>query len=224
MTRDKKPKPAGGARPRGWRRLVAFLLTLAVAGGLAWGVKWLGDSARRGLGPRDRYAVRFGDIECDTPPGLNRPAFLAEVRFVSKCPESFQSIDPELTPKLTAAFTAHPWVAAVESVSVEPPATVRVRLKFRVPALAVKIAGAEGLMRVVDNTGVLLPSSTDSSGLPELVTPVLAPTTPSGQPWADDTVRRAVELVEAHHPQRLEKTLKGWRLTTTDGKTVVVEK
>jgi hypothetical protein len=57
-----------------------------------------------------------------------------------------------------------------------------------------------------------------------LVTPVLAPTTLSGLPWTDDTVKGAVKLVEAHHPRTLEKTPQGWRLTMTDGKTVMVER
>jgi len=224
VTRGKKPKPTAPGSPRRLaRRVLAALVALAAVGGLVWGVKWLGDAARRGIGPRDRYAVRFGDIECDPPPGSHRRVFLSEVRFVSKFPESFQSLDPDLAPKLTAAFAAHPWVAAVDSVSVEPPAAVRVKLKFRVPALAVRLAGADDV-RVVDDSGVLLPLAADPAGLPELITPVPAPATPSGQPWADDTVKRAVELVAAHHPRRLEKTTVGWKLTMPDGRTVTVEK
>ena len=224
MTRGKKPTPTEGAAPRGWRGLIGFLLTLVLVAGVVWGIKWLGDSARRGIGPRDRYAARFGDIECDAPPGFKRRVFLAEVEYHSKFPATFQSLDPELTPKLSAAFAAHPWVAAVEDVSVEPPATIRVKLKFRVPALAVKIAGTSDQVRVVDGSGVLLPVAANASGLPELVTPIPSPGTPSGKPWADDTVKRAVELVEAHHPRKLEKTLTGWRLTMSDGRVLVIEK
>jgi hypothetical protein len=220
----KNATPPAGSSARIARRAAGALLTVAVVSGLVWGVKWLGDSARRGIAPRDRYTVLFGDIECDAPAGFHRRVFLAEVEYHSRFPSSFQSLDPDLTPKLTAAFAAHPWVAAVESVAVEPPSTVRVKLKFRVPALAVALAGAPGKFRVVDTTGVLLPLTTDPGGLPELVTPVLAPVTPSGKPWADDTVKRAVELVEAHRPRRLEKTPAGWRLTTSDGKTVLVER
>jgi hypothetical protein len=47
---------------------------------------------------------------------------------------------------------------------------------------------------------------------------------PSGKPWADDTVKRAVELVEAHRPRKLEKTASSWRLTMSDGKTLVIER
>ena len=132
--------------------------------------------------------------------------------YHSKFPARFQSIDPDLAPRLSAAFSAHPWVAAVEDVSVEPDNRVRVKLRFRVPALAVRIAGPTEQVRVVDTHGVLLPLQTDAANLPRLITPVLAPTTPSGQPWTDETVKRAVELVDAHHPASLEKTAKGWRL------------
>ena len=222
MTRGKKPKPAGGAGPRPTRRVLAVLLTLAAAAGVVWGIARLGDAARRSVGPRDRYAVRFADIDCDPPPGLDRPSFLTEVRYVSNFPESFQSLDEELAPKLTAAFAAHPWVAAVEGVSVEPDGRVRVKLRHRQPALAVRLTG--GGARVVDVAGVLLPLAADRTGLPELATPVPQPATRDGQVWADDAVRRAAELVETHHPRTLEKTAQGWRLTLPDGKTVAVER
>src|SRR5262245_51795012 len=103
---DKEPRSGSP-----WRSAIYFLLTLAVAGGLVWGIKQLGDGARQGIGPRDRYTVRFLDIECEPPPGMSRVGFLAEVRFVSKFPETFQSLVPDLSAKLSAAFAAHPWVA-----------------------------------------------------------------------------------------------------------------
>lgn len=199
------------------------LLTLVAVTGLVWGIKQLGDGARRGLAPRDRYTTRFLDIECDAPPGLARAPFLSEVRYHSKFPQTFQSMDPELTGKLTAAFAAHPWVAAVEQVSVEPDGGVRVGLKFRVPALVLHLVGRSGELRVVDTIGVLLPIMADPAGLPELITPVLAPVIPSGQSWPDGVVRRAVELVGAHQPRKLEKTPRGWRLTKDNGMVLIVD-
>jgi hypothetical protein len=223
VTRGKKPKPtAPGSSRRLARRVLAALLTLAAVGGLVWGVSRLGDEARRGIGPRDRYAVRFADIECDPPPGLDRAGFLAEVRYVSNFPESFQSLDPDLAPKLSAAFAAHPWVAGVDAVSADADGTVRVKVRHRTPALAVNLAG--GGVRVVDGACVLLPREADRAGLPELVTPVPPPASAAGQVWADDTVRRAVQLVAAHRPRKLEKLATGWRLTMPDGKTLAIEK
>ena len=110
MNRGKKPKrsesPTGSSRFG--RRLVVVALTLAAAAGLVWGVARLGELARSGLGPRDRYAVRFADVRCDAPPRLDRAAFLAEVRYVSDFPETFQSLDPDSQAKLAAAFAARP--------------------------------------------------------------------------------------------------------------------
>jgi hypothetical protein len=210
----KEPQPRSS-----WRSAIYFVLTLAVVAGLVWGVKWLGEGARQGIGPRDRYEVRFLDIDCDPPPGLTRMGFLSEVRFVSKFPDTFQSLDPELNAKLSAAFGAHPWVAAVESVAVDPEQKVRVTLRYRVPALALRTGGG---VRFVDAGGVLLPRDAKAEGLPEWVTEFVA--TDAGQVWSDPDVKRALELVAAHHPRTLEATDKAWRLTLPDGKVVVVDK
>lgn len=216
----KQPPPASPGR--GLRRALAVAFTLAVAAGLVWGVARLGDAARGRLGPRDRYAARFADIACESPPGLDRETFLSEARYVSDFPETFQSLDPDLHAKLAAAFGAHPWVAAFEGVSVEADGTARVKLKFRTPALAVKMTG--GGVRVVDTAGVLLPAAADRTGLPELVTVVPPPTIPAGKVWDDAVVKRAAELVEVHHPRTLEKLATGWRLMMSDGKALTVKR
>ena len=219
----KQPKTPAAPAPSGRlaRRLLAVVLTLGAVGGLLWGIAWLGDEARRGIGPRERYAVRYADIQCNPPPGYDRAAFLAEVRYISELPETFQSLDPDLHAKLAVPFTAHPWVAALESVEVDAAGVVHATLKHRVPVLAVK---TEKGVRVVDGAAVLLPVAASDAGLPGLLTPVPAPQSRDGQVWADATVKRAVELVAAHHPRTLEKTPDGWRLTTNDGQTLVVEK
>lgn len=222
MSRRKKDTGASGQGDTGrgvLRRLLAVALTLAAAGALVWGVAKLGDAARLGVGPRDRYAVRFADIACDPPPGMDRPSFLSEVRYVSNVPETFQSLDRELHAKLSAAFTAHPRVAAFDGVSVDAEGAVRVSLRFRTPALAVRLP--DGTVRVVDASGVLLPPDAAPDGLPE-VRGIGVPTVPAGQAWGE--VKRALELADAHKPRTLEKSAKGWRLTTADGKQLAVEK
>jgi hypothetical protein len=207
------------ASRRAVRRFVAVVLTLAAVSALVWGLSRLGDSARRELGPRERYSIRFADIECGSPPGCDRSTFLAEVRYCSSFPEFFQALDSNLTTSLTAAFTVHPWVERVDSVSVESSGTVRVNLKFRTPVLAVPTSGET---RIVDGNGVLLPKAGESTGLPELIAAVPAPTVPAGQVWADSIVQRAVELVAIHHPVKLEKTASGWRLAMADGRILVL--
>ncbi|MCE9561644.1 MAG: hypothetical protein K8U57_06275 [Planctomycetes bacterium] len=219
--RTPKAESSGGSA-RLVRRLIVVALTLAVGVGVVWGVARLGEEARRGIGSRDRYAVHFASIECDSPPGLERVAFLSEVRYVANFPESFQSLDPELNAKLTAAFAAHPWVAGVEDVSVTTDRVVQVKLRFRVPVLAVH--PQNGTVRLVDSAGVLLPPEASPDGTAELTSPVATSLPLAGQVWPDADVKRAVELVESHHPRRLEKTPQGWRLTTADGKTLVLER
>src|SRR6187455_1641281 len=66
MKPDESPAPRGSARLL--RRLLAVGLTLAAIALVVFGISWLGDRAKRELGSRDRYTVRFADIECNTPP------------------------------------------------------------------------------------------------------------------------------------------------------------
>lgn len=219
---NRKPKaaPPTPGRFRRARPVVGALLTLGVLAGLLLGLGWLGDEARRRVGPRERYAVRFADIDCDAPPGLDRPTFLAEVRYASGFPDTVNLLDPELTPKLTVAFAAHPWVEAVDGVAVEPPDRLRVRLRFRTSVLAVAVEG--GGVRVVDGKAVLLPLSASPADLPELATPVTPPGCRAGHAWPDETVKRAVELVTVYRPRRLERMPTGWRLTLPEGRTIQV--
>lgn len=220
MTRAKRPRPESGGAGGGARRLLAVALTLGAAGGVVWGVARLGELTRSRVGPRDRYAVPFADVECDPPPGLDRAAFLSEVRYVSNLPETLQALDPELGARLAAAFAAHPWVASFDGVAVDAERRVRVKLTFRVPALAVRVPDG---VRVLDASGVLLPAGARADGLPELVA-AGGPPVPAGRVWADPDVKRALELVDAHRPRVIEKTKAGWRLTTADGKTLWVGK
>lgn len=210
----RKPKPPPPRR-RSFRAVLAVLITLGVAVGVLIGLGVVGDEARGRLGPRDRYRVPFADIECHSPPGSDRPTFLSEVRYVSGAPDTLQLLDPDLRSQLAAAFAAHPWVETVDGVDVEPPARVRVRLRFRSPVLAVNVG--HGGVRLVDANGVLLPVGTMPPELCELAALVSPPAVPAGQVWADDTVRRAVELVKAYQPRRLEKNRGGWKLTGRDG-------
>jgi hypothetical protein len=230
--RKPKPKVQTGGKRHSWysaRPLIGALLTLAVAAGVVLAVWLLGRVAGDQVGPRDRYEVRFADIECDPPPGTDRPTFLVEVRFASRLPETFQLLAPDRDDRLRAAFAAHPWVEVVEQITAEPPARVTVRLKYRTPVLAVMLA--DSTVRVVDSNSVILPLTANPDGLPLtanpdglplLTTPQPAPSVEAGQPWPGDTVKRAVELAMAFHPRTLERSPGGWRLVTPDGKPLQV--
>ena len=185
--------------------------------GVVWGIQSLGDGARREIAQRDRYATLFSDIECDAPPGYERrrlPRRSAATTRSSR--RRFQSIDPDLEPKLSAAFAAHPWVAAVEDVSVEPENRIRVKLKFRVPALAVRHRRDRPIkVRVVDTHGVCScrfePTPRACRGS---LTPVPAPTTPLRQAVGRRHGEAGRGTGRSPSPaQVLEKTSQGWRLT-----------
>jgi hypothetical protein len=217
VKRARKAKPdAASSRVR---PILAVLLTLGVAAGLLFGLSRLGDEARRNIGPRDRYAVKFADIRCDPPPNTTRETFLSEVRYAANAALTFQVLDADLPAQLTAAFAAHPWVASVDAVTVEPDA-VTVKLTYRIPVLAIT---SDSGKRAVDAKGILLPTSAPTAGLPELLnaTP-LPPDAVAGKPWPDEIVVRAAPVAEEYKPKTIERTPQGWQLIQPDGRKLMV--
>ena len=212
----KRAKKAGTPAPRPARPMLAVLLTLGVVAALLFGLSRLGDEARRRLGPRDRYAVPFADIRCPAPPGLTRDTFLTEVRYAAGAAPTFQALAPDAKARLAATFAAHPWVASVDAVTVEPPDVVRVALTFRTPALAVQA-------RVVDAKGILLPAAAPTAGVPLLLSPV-APPGAAGAPWPDGTVTRAAPVAAEYKPRTIERTAQGWELVMPDGQKLIVSR
>jgi len=154
--------------------------------------------------------------------GARSLRLLTEVRYQSGFPDSFNALAEEVREQLARAFAAHPWVESVQGVTVSPGNAVTVELRFRVPVLAVRVKKGT---RLVDAQGVLLPESALApAGVIELRSAVPAPTTPTGTVWADETVKRALELVSVYKPRSLEFTATEWRLTETDGKTMTVSR
>lgn len=215
-----EPTPAPKNRAA-LRITLKVVLALTLVAGSVAGLAWVGERAGLQLLGNTRYQVRVTDIQCDTPPGLDRTTFLTEIRYLSDLPATVSSVDPTLSKTLTAAFAKHPWVAGVDGVEVVPDVGIRVNVRFRVPVLAVDIAG-EAERRAVDRDGVLLPSTASFVGLPVLLPGVPAPTTPTGEVWPHPDVKRAVELAQAYPALKIEKTAKGWRITTRDDRVLSV--
>ena len=109
----------------------------------------------------DRYSLALADIDCPTPPGLERSEFIGEVQYLSHLPAHLHTLDDDLPAGLSAAFALHPWVEKVDEAVVVP-GRVRLRLTFRTPTLVVPQPDGP---RVVDGHGVLLPSSASATGL-----------------------------------------------------------
>lgn len=218
VRRARQPAAAPPPARTRYRALAAVALTLGTAAALLFGLSHLGDAARRGIGPRPRYAVPVADIRCPAPPGLTRERFLAEVRYAGDTGPTVQLLDPDLRAKLTKAFKAHPWVLNVDAVTAEPPGTVTVELTFRTPVLAVPTPAG---LRAVDTVGALLPAGAPVAGLPELAGDVQPPGA-AGQPWPDDAVRRAAAVAAEYRPRTVERTPQGFLLTMPDGKRLTV--
>ncbi len=217
----KKPPPVKPARPR-WRAALAVGLTLAIVGGIVLSFDWLGGEALRRIGLRGRYRVPFSEIECDPPAGLTRTTFLTEVRYLSNFPESFHAVDETERRQLAEAFARHPWVESVEGVEVEPGNVVRVKSKYRVPALAIRVD--RGAVRLVDAHGVLLPESPMPREIVEVLNVVPVPKVNAGEVWPDEIVQQALDLMKSYSLASLERIPAGWRLTMRDGTSLLVAK
>ncbi|QDU20685.1 cell division protein FtsQ/DivIB [Urbifossiella limnaea] len=215
MPRRKPPAPP----QRRWRAGLAVLITLAVAAAVLVTLNVIGGDALRRIGGRDRYRVPFADITCDSPPGLDRATFLAEVRYAGELPETVSALDAADRDRLAAGFARHPWVESVEAVTAVP-GGVRAALRFRTPVLAVTTTAGEP--RLLDANGVLLPVTPTPPGLAELVGRVLPPRVPAGEMWDDAEVRQALDLRLSYGASRVERVAAGWKLTLADGRLLLV--
>jgi hypothetical protein len=162
------------------RPIIAVLAAAAVVFGLVW----LGQFGRAWLEQRRHYSVKFADLHCDSPPGMDRTRFLAEVQYCGSFPDQINLLDPSLVNRVQAAFMLHPWVERVDSVNLRGPDGPTVALVIRKPVLVV--AG-----RVVDRFGVLLPTGTPTDGLPTYPGEPPPPKGRDGLPWGDPDVEAA---------------------------------
>jgi hypothetical protein len=177
---------------------LAFLLG---GGLLVLGLTLASQALRDRLRPLEAYTVNFLAIDCEAPADLGRDDFLSEVQYLAGLPSRLQLLDPELAPRLAAAFARHPWVERVETVALTPRHAVRVRLVYRQPVLTVQQAGCT---RAVDRHGVLLPGKAVTDGLPVFRGIARAPAGPAGTPWGDRAVEEAA---------RTAGTFRGWKAT-----------
>src|SRR5437588_9176180 len=120
---------------------VAFLLMTVVT---------LGRLATEDLRTRERFLAAFAEIRCEPPAPMRRQEFLREVQYEADWSDHFDRSDPGLTLSLRSAFLHHPWVEEVERVEVPASGPVSIRLRYRMPALAV---AGPGKRRVLDRNG-----------------------------------------------------------------------
>lgn len=214
--RKRPAKPA----PYQWGRLLRLGPAVVAVGGVFAGLYYAGRWAGGEVAARERYAVPVADLRVNAPPHTVRAKFLTEVQLLGNLPDTVQAVDPNLPARITEAFRKHPWVDDVTAVAVEPDGGVRVELKFRTPALAIRWNGTP---RAVTATGVLLPLEADTAGLPVMKPERTVKDATDGQPWPEPDVRRAAELVGRHPAKAVERIRSGWRLTDADGKVLVID-
>lgn len=192
-------------------------LALAVACGAALlaGIIVLGRTAREDLARQDHYSFAVDELDVPSPPGLDRAAFLDEVRYLSGLPAKLDRTAADTPERLRAAFATHPWVEAVEVGDLST--NQAVMLKLRTPALAVG-------HRVLDRWGVVLPMRTSSAGLPEYRGSGKVGRAPSGRPAEDAGLVAVAKIVGWLHSQfpamhftTVEPSPDGLLITRDDG-------
>jgi hypothetical protein len=178
---------------RAWlfKAALVLIVVAAILGGLIWAGHW-GSEHLRG---RTRYDLPFTAIECEPPAGMDRSAFLDEVRYYARSvPEQLHLLDDDLRQRLHDAFAAHPWVERVASVEITPPKRIVVRLVHRTPVLAVRI-GVQ--MHAVDASGVLLPGNAPTRDLPVYDGDAKVPAG-IGKRWGDADVEAAARKLKSN--------------------------
>lgn len=192
------------------RQLIIAGFTVLASGLLVGGLMLAGKLATMSLRTSERYQFPFKAIDCPSPPGMEREAFLGEVRYYGEFPESVALLDPGapgLPDRLSEAFARHAWVEKVDKVQVGPGRRLAVSLTFRTPVLAV--VHGERVVRAVDAHGVLLPRGADTHRLPHLT----ASTLPAGvgKPWGDVQVESAAAVAALLHPHQDQLRLTEFR-------------
>jgi hypothetical protein len=192
------------------RWIVPVFLPLLGAALVLAGLIFGGQALRSLLKRHDRYTTAFADIDCPPPPGLGRPQFLAEVRQRADLPERLPVLDDELAMRLKTAFAVHPWVEDVEDVQVGRDRQIQVKVRYRLPALAVPLADG---VRAVDGHGILLPATADTTGLPVWRGPSSLPAGKPGEAWGDPALEAAANVAGCLRPYQ-EKIHVAKTLTT----------
>lgn len=170
--------------------IIRALLLLAGAGLFLGGIIFLGQQALNHLRSQDQTKVHFADLECIPPPGMTRTEFLDEVQYLAGMPAELPILEQGLPGRLAEAFAHHPWVEKVEQVRLKLPQTILVKLKYRIPVLAVPL---NEQLRAVDRDGILLPANAPTTDLPVYPNKPFPPRGPAGTPWGDDGVLTAAQ-------------------------------
>jgi hypothetical protein len=188
------------------RQLTIAAFTAFACAALLGAIILGGKISRDSLQSSERFQMPFDQIECPAPPGMDRTAFLDEIRYYGEFPKTVSILDESLRDKLGAAFAQHPWVEKVDAIEVAPGKQLKAELTFRTPILAVQYYGPGPITRVVDGSGVVLPIAASAQSLPRLTGKDIPSPAAAGQIWGNAQVEGAAHVAALLHPH--QSTLK----------------
>ena len=135
------------------------------------------------------YQVDPADIVITPPPSWIRTDLKSDVLASGGLEGPLSLLDAELSERIAAAFSLHPWVLEVVRVEKSHPAHVEVTLRYRKPVCMVEVPGG---LYAVDSQGVTLPSNDfspiEAARYPRLSAIRTAPLGPVGTSWGDARV------------------------------------
>ncbi len=201
----------GPGRP--WALALLLLAVFVLGWAAAWEYVWNRRLARVYLVPRAddpardddparrlaaEYIVTQDKVAITPPPGWIHSDVRAEVFRDASLDGPLSILDDGLLERISNAFSLHPWVAKVVSVSRKPMARMEVKLEYRRPVCMVE---APGEPLPVDVEGRLLPSGdfspVEKSSYLRLTGIDSVPMGPAGQPWGDGRVVGGAEIAAA---------------------------
>lgn len=199
-----KPKPSPASKAAGplhrfaeaRGRYVALGVLIAALFFGSWYTVWSG--VREHVLSSESYWLTPNRVEITPLPPWIHTDIRAEVFRDASLDGPMSILDHDLVARIAQAFSLHPWIAKVRSVTKHHPALVRVELDYRRPVCMVQISG--GLLPV-DAEGVVLPSGdfspVEASRYPRLTGTDTVPLGPVGTRWGDPRVVGAAAIAAA---------------------------
>ena len=175
--------------------LLALLPAVAVLVPVLW-KQWPSPTAS------PAYRLTAGEIVLSPPPPPTLPGNLVE-RTVGTAGLTAQIsvLDPQLLPRVAAAFAAEPWIKQVVQVRKSLPPRVEVAVEYRLPAAVVDVK--QGVYPI-DAESVLLPpgdlTAVVARRYPLITGARTLPAGPPGTQWGDSVVAGAVRIAAVLAP------------------------
>ncbi len=178
--------------------VIAGAIVLVTAG-VAYGV-WR--QVRSHVLASEQYLVEPDQILLTPLPPWIRTDLKDEVLREASLNGPLSLLEPQLTARIAAAFTAHPWIARVDRVSKHYPSGLEVNVAYRRPVAMVEVPNGA---LPVDVEGVVLPTADFQPGEAERYPRIggihTSPAGLTGAAWGDAGVAGGAEIAAAFGSQ-----------------------